>query len=55
MTRDELKLEHAIKRFEKEYKKALENKWVIRPVAYALYQTWKYYDEKERKNVQSSE
>ena len=29
MTRDELKLEYAIERFKKEYKKALENKWVF--------------------------
>lgn len=57
MTKDELKLEYAIKRLKKEYEKALKLKFIHKPLAYAIYQTWKYYDvyEKGRKNVQSSE
>ena len=32
------------KRFKTEYEAALQKEWVRKPVAYALYQTWKYYN-----------
>lgn len=38
----------AWKRIEKEYKKAEERKDINKPLAFALYQVWKYYDEHER-------
>lgn len=31
-----------------EYTKALEKEWVYNPVAYALYQTWKEADKRDR-------
>ena len=47
MDRSELKLRNAINRLRKEYKAALEYDFVFKPLAYALYQTWKYYDVNE--------
>lgn len=31
-----------------EYNKAKEQSFILKPVSYALYQTWKFYDEKEK-------
>lgn len=31
-----------------EYNKAKEQRLILKPVSYALYQTWKFYDEKEK-------
>ena len=43
----------AMDRFYKEYQRAKDNPIVKKPIAYALYQTWKYvnYHEKERSEV----
>lgn len=42
--------EQAVQLLEKEYERAKRLKFVIKPVAYALYQTWKIADKKKRKN-----
>ena len=38
------KMTNAITHFKKEYEKALSLGFVQKPISYALYQTWKYYD-----------
>ena len=38
-----------------EYGKALSADWVRRPLAWALYQTWKYVDAKEEKKEREKE
>lgn len=30
------------------YNEAIKNDYIQKPIAYALYQTWKYFDEHER-------
>jgi len=42
----------ALEMLTKEYEKALEKEWVYNPVAYALYQTWKEADARDRKGEQ---
>ena len=48
MTRAEQKLNKAVKILTDEYNKALSDKYVQKPMAYALYQVWKHFDEKEK-------
>ena len=48
MTRDEQKFERAIKRLKEEYDRAVKMEFVRKPMAWALYYTWKYYDVKEK-------
>lgn len=43
-------LEKAIDNLRKNYEKAVQMDFVINPVAYALYQTWKKYDKENIKN-----
>lgn len=31
-----------------EYKRAKDIQWVNKPISYALYHTWKFFDEKEK-------
>lgn len=46
-----MKLETVIKRITREYNKVKDKQHIKKPIAYALYQTWKFVDiyEKERK------
>lgn len=37
-------LEDAIEMLKSEYEKAKDKKWIINPLAYALFQTWKKAD-----------
>lgn len=32
----------------KEYERAMESKWIRKPISYALYQTWKWCDTYEK-------
>ncbi len=49
MTREQRKIETAVKHLRREYEAAVENKYVNDPLAYALYHTWKHYDEVREK------
>lgn len=42
--------EKAIGDLRKNYEKAVQMDFVINPVAYALYKTWKKYDKENTKN-----
>lgn len=44
MTKEERKLENAIKHLKKIYSEACKWEHIDKPLAYAIYQTWKYYD-----------
>ena len=48
MTRDEQKLAKAIMILTEAYKEALQHDFIIRPMAYALYHTWKYFNDNEK-------
>ena len=48
MTRSEQRLQKALKRLDVEYKKALASCYVRKPLAYALYQVWKWVDSYEK-------
>ena len=37
-------LDKAIKVLKEQYEKAKKIGWIINPIAYALYQTWKIFD-----------
>ena len=39
--------------FISEYNKAIDSAWVQKPISYALYQTWKWLDEKEKPRKES--
>lgn len=41
--------ERAIELFKEEYERAKKLDYVQKPISYALYQTWKIIDKKERK------
>lgn len=48
MTRAERRYQKAIKMLAEEYRKAQSHEWVAKPLAYALYQVWKYFDAYEK-------
>ena len=39
-------LNKAIKVLKEQYEKSKKNPWVRNPIAYALYQTWKIFDDR---------
>ena len=55
MTRSEHKYQKAIKMLAEEYRKAQMLAFVQKPMAYALYQVWKYFDEHEKPRIAESE
>ena len=55
MTRSEQRMQKATKMLEEEYRKALAQVWVGKPMAYALYQVWKYFDTHEKSRLAESE
>ena len=55
MTRSELKHQKAIKMLAEEYRKAQANVWVYKPMAYALYQIWKWFDKHEKSRLPKAE
>ena len=55
MTRSEHKYQKAIKMLAEEYRKAQTMAFVHKPMAYALYQVWKYFDEHEKPRMAESE
>lgn len=40
-------IDDVIEYLKEQYKIALSTKWVVRPLAWALYQTWQYVDRME--------
>ncbi len=55
MTRSEQKYQKAIKMIREEYTKAQAACYVQKPMAYALYQVWKYYDSHEKSKIQAED
>ncbi len=51
MTRSEQKYQKAIKMLQDEYVKAQASAFVRKPMAYALYQVWKYFNTKEKSRL----
>ena len=51
MTRNEQRYQKAIKMLQDEYVKAQASAFVRKPMAYALYQVWKYFDIKEKSRL----
>ena len=41
--------------FIREYNLALNNEHIHKPIAYALYQTWKWVDDKEKTRVKEGD
>ena len=48
MTRSEQKHNKAVKMLAEEYRKAQENVWVDKPMAYSLHQVWKWFNANEK-------
>lgn len=55
MTRSEQRLQKAFKMLDTEYKKALASCYVRKPMAYALYQVWKYFTSHEKSRLTKGE
>lgn len=51
MTRSEQKYQKAIQMLTEEYRKAQANVYVTKPLSYALYQVWKYFDKNEKSRL----
>lgn len=51
MTRSEQKYQKAIQMLTEEYRKAQANVYVAKPLSYALYQAWKYFDTHEKSRL----
>ncbi len=52
MSRSEQKYQKVLKMISDEYRKAQESTWVRKPMAYALYQVWKWFDQHEKPRSQ---
>ena len=44
---DEMAFYMVLKKFEEYYKKAMKNPFIRKPIAWSLYQTWKWVDANE--------
>ena len=55
MTRSEQRMQKAINMLAEEYRKALAQVSVGKPMAYALYQVWKYFDTHEKSRLAGKE
>lgn len=51
MTRCEQTLSKAVKMVTEEYRKALSQVSVRKPMSYALYQVWRYFDQHEKSRL----
>lgn len=49
------KIDKAIKLLRAEYEKAQDLEFVHKPMAYALYQVWKYFDETEKDRKENAD
>lgn len=54
-TRSEMKLNKALKMLKEEYVKAQASVYVRKPMAYALYQVWRYFDGTEKSRYKGQE
>lgn len=50
-----MQIERVIKKFLEFHDKAKKNDYIIKPVSWALYQTWKWSDEKEKPRKDKNE
>lgn len=50
-----MRKETAIRKFNEFYDKALKSDYVEKPISWALYQTWKLFDKKEKSRIAESE
>lgn len=48
-------LEQTIEKLKEEYEKAAKSEYVNKPLAYALYKTWRYVDNREKKKKSKGE
>ena len=48
-------LDRVIKRLKQEYEHALRQSWINKPLAYALYEVWKYVNMTEKDRSESNE
>lgn len=55
MTRSEQKYNKAVKMLVEEYCKAQGNVWVRKPMAYSLYQVWKWFNTNEKHRLPQAE
>lgn len=44
-----MRLSTAIRHLTKEYEKAVKLEFVVKPLSYALYQTWRWADKNEKR------
>ena len=50
-----MRKETAIRKFNEFYDKAVKLSYVEKPISWALYQTWKWFDKKEKSRIAESE
>lgn len=55
MTRSEQKYQKAIKMIAEEYRKAQASCYIRKPISYALYQVWKYFNMHETSRYSEGE
>ena len=55
MTRTEQRYQKVIKMLAEEYRKAQSYAWVRKPMSYALYQVWRYFNAHEKSRIVESE
>lgn len=48
-------IKHALNHLAKEYEKASKKKFIIKPISYALYQTWRWADKLEKSRGDTAE
>lgn len=48
-------LDRVIKRLKQEYEHAQRQSWINKPLAYALYEVWKYVNMTEKDRSESNE
>jgi hypothetical protein len=47
--------ERAIRKFNEFHDKAVKLSYIEKPISWALYQTWKWFDKKEKSRITESE
>ena len=49
MKYEEIKYGNAVKRLRREYEQAIKDVTIEKPLSYALYRVWEYYNSREKK------
>ena len=55
MTRSEQKFQKAVRMIKDVYRTAQGSVWVNKPMAYTLYQVWKWFNENEKPRLNNDE